>query len=150
MADPQPNKVIEGDFGTIKVQVAPGGTGAPERITRSTQLVWGGEGASAPWGLLKGLIEAGGGAVHYTYLHAAALVKARNAGSPAGAKPQTQPPADDGPAEEGKPDPGTGPLFEDGLDFEFDNKGKKDARVWAHPAAHNAGPRPLLIWLHGI
>jgi hypothetical protein len=150
MADRQPNKVIEGDFGTIKVQLAAGGTGAPERITKSTQLIWGGEGPSAPWGLLKGLIEAGGGVVNYSYLHAAELLKARNAGSAAGARPQTQPPADDKPEDEAKAGPGTGPLFEDGLDFEFDNKGTKDARVWAHPAAHGAGPRPLLIWLHGI
>jgi hypothetical protein len=50
MADPQPSKVIETDFATAKIQLAPGGTGAPQRPTKSTQLVWGGEGASAPWG----------------------------------------------------------------------------------------------------
>jgi murein DD-endopeptidase MepM/ murein hydrolase activator NlpD len=149
MGDPQlTSKVVEGDFGTVKVQLAPGGTAAPQRPTRSTQLVWGGDGASAPWGLLKALIEAGGGAVNYTYLHAAALVNARDAGSPDGAKPQIE--KDDKPKEASKPDPGSGPLFDDGLDFEFDNPGKKDARVWAHPDAHGAGPRPLVIWLHGI
>ena len=41
-------------------------------------------------------------------------------------------------------------LFDSGIDFEFDNSGKKDARVWAHPKCKDGGPRPLLIWLHGM
>ncbi|HKC59871.1 MAG TPA: M23 family metallopeptidase [Myxococcales bacterium] len=40
-------------------------------------------------------------------------------------------------------------LFGWGLDFEFQNAGQKDARVWAHPKCKGRGPRPLLIWLHG-
>ena len=146
----QPNKVVEGDFATVKVQLAPGGTEAPERPTKSTQLVWGGDGPSSPWGLLRSLIEAGGGAVNYTYLHAGALLKARNAGNAEGAKQQTEPPKEEKKEEEAKADAGSGPLFDWGVDFEFDNKGKKDARVWAHPRAAHAGPRPLVIWLHGI
>ncbi len=155
--DAQPNKVLEGDFGTIKVQLAPGGKGAPERPTKSTQLVWGGDGASAPWGLLQALIEASGGSVSYTYIHAGALLKARDAGSAEAVKKETGPQkpeekkADEKePEAAGKAEPGKGALFDWGVDFEFDNEGKKDARVWAHPRAARAGPRPLVIYLHGI
>src|SRR5437588_7934527 len=135
MAEPEANKVVEGDFGTVKVQLAPGGTDAPQRPTKSTQLVWGGDGVSTPWGLLKALIEGAGGAVNYAYLHSAALVHARNAGGADGSKPDTQAPGGDDKKNE-KPPPGTGALFEDGIDFQFDNKGK-DARVWAHPNTAN-------------
>src|SRR5437773_11431180 len=95
MSDVEPNKVVEGDFGTVKVQLAPGGTDAPTRPTKSTQLVWGGDGVSSPWGLLKALIEAAGGSVNYTYLHAGALVHARNAGDPNASKPDTAAPPED-------------------------------------------------------
>src|SRR5207248_10934724 len=58
---------------------------------------------------------------------------------------------DDGKKEENKPQPGgiegDGPLFENGI--EFDYNGNK-ARVWAHPHCFSAGPRPLVIALHGI
>ena len=57
----QPATVVEAAFDKIKVQ-----------------LVWGGEGASSPWGLLAKLIEQAGGSVQYTYLHAADLIRKRN------------------------------------------------------------------------
>ncbi|HKC59872.1 MAG TPA: hypothetical protein VKB92_07290 [Myxococcales bacterium] len=74
----QPATVVEGGFDKIKVQLAPGGTDKPQRPTRSTQLVWGGYDPSTPWGMLAALIEKSGGAVQYTYLHAADLVRKRN------------------------------------------------------------------------
>src|SRR5207237_10450216 len=76
-AESSKNTAVEGDFSKVKVQVAPGGTGKPERPTRSTQLVWGGSDPSSPWGHLLSLLEAGGGAAGYVYLHAAGLVKKR-------------------------------------------------------------------------
>jgi murein DD-endopeptidase MepM/ murein hydrolase activator NlpD len=136
--------VVEGDFAKIKVQIAPGGTGKPERPTRSTQLVWGGGDASSPWGHLLSLLEAGGGSASYVYLHAATLVRKRfddHAPPPPDEKKEDDKP----PAETGK-----GPLFEWGFDFEFKNKGKKDARIWAHPRAYKSGPRPLIVYLHGM
>src|SRR5438552_10178782 len=76
-AETSKNTAVEGDCSKIKVQLAPGGTGKPERPTRSTQLVWGGSDPSSPWGHLLSLLEAGGGSASYVYLHAADLVKKR-------------------------------------------------------------------------
>src|SRR5437870_2150590 len=42
---------------------------------------------------------------------------------------------------------GGGPLFEYGLTFNYNGD---EARVWAHPRAANAGPRALVILLHGL
>ena len=87
---------VEGDYGTVKVQLA-GGPAAdkPARPTKGTQLVWGGTGPSTPWGHLAALIEKGGGSVNYTFIHASdlkaplALVK----------DDEAQPPGEDAPAE---------------------------------------------------
>src|SRR4051812_19303356 len=62
---------VEGDYGTVKVQLAGGGKDDKvSRPTKGTQLVWGGTDVSSPWGHLQALIEKGGGSVTYTYLHA--------------------------------------------------------------------------------
>src|SRR5436853_270415 len=42
---------------------------------------------------------------------------------------------------------GNGPMFEHGATFNYTGD---EARVWAHPRAANAGPRPLIILLHGL
>lgn len=160
MADPKSIAgEVEGDYSVVKVQLAGGGTdGKPQRPTKGTQLVWGGTDASSPWGHLAALIEKGGGSVNYTFLHAADLSEpiavvtdegtvdepAENVKPPAGkaddpAKPAHTPSA--GGAE------GHGPLFDAGVDFQF---GGNTARVWAHPHTFMAGPRPLVIALHGI
>src|SRR5437588_200309 len=65
---------VEGDYGTVKVQLA--GGSKDEKVTRptkGTQLVWGGTDVSSPWGHLQALIEKSGGSVAYTYIHAGDL-----------------------------------------------------------------------------
>ncbi len=70
----------EGGFDAVPVQLAAAGTeDRPSRPTSGTQIVWGGDDLSAPWGHLAGLIEKAGGTVQYTYLHGADL----NAAQPA-------------------------------------------------------------------
>src|SRR6267143_5435910 len=75
MADPKSIAgEVEGDYGTVKVQLA-GGPAADtvQRPTKGTQVVWGGTGPGSPWAHLAALIEKSGGSVTYTFLHAADL-----------------------------------------------------------------------------
>ena len=148
---------VEGDYGTVKVQLAGGPAAeAVQRPTKGTQVVWGGTGPGSPWAHLAALIEKGGGSVTYTFLHAADLKE-----------PPAIAPDDDAPAQEEEEKAaaapaekaegpvrhsaggaeGHGPLFEEGLDFSF---GGNTARVWAHPRCFHSGPRPLIVALHGI
>src|SRR6267378_8016073 len=153
---------VEGDYSVVKVQLAGGGKeDKPVRPTKGTQLVWGGNDVSSPWGHLASLIEKGGGSVSYTYVHAADLKEPLVVVTDEG-------PAEEQPAEDVKPAAadtkpaagggkppelhtggieGHGPLFDQGLDFEF---GGNTARVWAHPHTVSVGPRPLVVVLHGI
>jgi len=65
---------VEGDYGTVKVQIAGGPAGdSVRRPTKGTQVVWGGSGPGSPWAHLAALIEKSGGSVSYTFLHAADL-----------------------------------------------------------------------------
>src|SRR5438105_15509911 len=66
---------VEGDYGTVKVQLCGGGADAtPKRPTKGSQVVWGGTDPSSPWGHLAALIEKAGGTVTYTYANASDLV----------------------------------------------------------------------------
>src|SRR5437016_404194 len=143
---------VEGDYGTVKVQIAGGPAGdSVRRPTKGTQVVWGGSGPGSPWAHLVALIEKSGGSVTYTFLHAAdlkepvviasdeedaAAKEEEAAPSPPADKPEGTVRHSSGGAE------GQGPLFEDGLDFQF---GGNVARVWAHPHCFHSGPRPLVI-----
>ncbi|MCA1829289.1 MAG: M23 family metallopeptidase [Myxococcales bacterium] len=153
---------VEGDYSVVKVQLAGGGKeDKPARPTKGTQLVWGGTDVSSPWGHLAALIEKAGGSVNYTFVHAAdlkePLVVVTDEGETHEDKPADEPKkADEKPASGGGSTQvkhstggaeGHGPLFDFGLDFDF---GGNAARVWAHPHAFMAGPRPLVIALHGI
>ena len=153
---------VEGDYAVVKVQLAGGGKDdKPQRPTKGTQVVWGGTDPSSPWGHLAALIEKAGGSVNYTFVHAADLKTPLVVVTDDGPA-EEEPAADDKPAQ--KPDSpgakpaeppvlhtggvqGHGPLFENGLDFQF---GGNTARVWAHPHCALAGHRPLVIALHGI
>ena len=65
---------VEGDYGTVKVQLAGGPAGdAVQRPTKGTQVVWGGTAPGSPWAHLAALIEKSGGSVTYTFLHASDL-----------------------------------------------------------------------------
>lgn len=165
MADPKGIAgEVEGGYEVVKVQLAGGGKDEkPQRPTKGTQVVWGGTDVSSPWGHLAALIEKAGGSVNYTYVHAADLKTPLVVATDEGDSPE------DEPAEEGTPPAGTqkpsahpaasqpphntggaeghGPLFDAGVDFQF---GGNTARVWAHPHAFLAGPRPLIVVLHGI
>src|SRR3954470_2946133 len=148
---------VEGDYGTVKVQIAGAPPGdAVQRPTKGTQLVWGGAGPGSPWAHLVSLIEASGGAVNYTFLHAGDLkTPVAIADDDAAVEEDAADVAPPAPVE--KPSgpvrhstggaAGHGPLFEDGLDFAF---GGNTARVWAHPHCFHSGARPLVIALHGI
>src|SRR3989442_12877096 len=82
--------IVEGDATAVPVQLAPGdASDAPRRPNKGTQLVWGGNDPSSPWGHLQSLLERGGGAVQYTYLHAAVLAELAKGKKP---KPPLQPP----------------------------------------------------------
>src|SRR5215470_5224053 len=158
--------IVEGDGTAVPVQIAPGGAGSPARPTKGTQLVWGGGDASSPWGHVQALIEAAGGSVQYTYFHSSVLAQLAKGKKP---KPPPQKPTSEQKKQEDdsqkdQHDKNTSfeaeahpadlrsdqPLFSAGHDFEYDNQGKKDARLWAHPAAPAAGKVPLLVFLHGI
>src|SRR6267378_1719765 len=92
---------VEGDYGTVKVQLA----GAPagdtvQRPTKGTQVVWGGTAPGSPWAHLAALIEKAGGSVTYTFLHAADLeepiavtAEEEDAPAPADEPAQKPPPA---------------------------------------------------------
>ena len=159
--------IVEGDGTAVPVQLAPGAAAdSPRRPAKGTQLVWGGGDPSSPWGHLQALIEAAGGPVQYTYFHSSVLAQLAKGKKP---KPPPQKPSseekkqqDDSQADQH--DKNTSfeapahsadshsdqALFAVGHDFEYDNKGKKDARLWAHSAAPAAGKVPLLVFLHGI
>ena len=146
--DPPDMQEIEGDAAKVPVRLAGGkAEGALERPSPGTQLVWGGTDPSSPWGHLAALVREGGGKVVYTYLHAATLLARRDRPKSGG---QEEPAEEKKKDEEKPPAPASGPMFEDGLDVEFESKGHKDARIWADPTAPSAGPRPLLIFLHGM
>ncbi len=147
---------VEGDYGTVKVQLA----GAPagdtvQRPTKGTQVVWGGTAPGSPWAHLAALIEKSGGSVTYTFLHAADLeepiavaTEEEDAPAPADEPAQKPPPAPAGTIRHSAGGAeGHGPLFDRGLDFQF---GGNTARVWAHPHCFDSGPRPLVVALHGI
>jgi len=164
MANPDDgHEIVEGDGSKVPVRIAPGdASDSPRRPAKGTQLVWGGGDPSSPWGHLLSLIEKGGGSVQYTLLHSsvlAQLAQGKKPKPPANQQPkekQAEEPADDKQHEknlsyqEGAATGGGHEIFDQGHDFEYDNKGKKDARVWAHPAAPAAAKVPLLVFLHGI
>ncbi len=157
------HKIVEGDGTAVPVRIAPGeASDSPRRPAKGTQLVWGGGDPSSPWGHLQSLIEAAGGSVQYTLLHSSVLAQLAKGTKP---KPPTnqdpKPKQQDGPEDdkqheknlsyqEGASTGGALDIFAEGHEFEYDNKGKKDARLWAHPAAPLAGKVPLLVFLHGI
>lgn len=154
---------VEGDYSVVKVQLAGGGKDEKiARPTKGTQLVWGGTDPSSPWGHLQALIDKAGGSVTYTFVHAAdlkePLVSVTDEGpAPADAGGDSQEKKDDpkpaGASSDKPPEmhtggiEGHGPLFENGVDFDFN--GNK-ARVWAHPHTLGMSPRPLVVMLHGI
>jgi len=159
---------VEGDYGTVKVQLSGGAPGdGVVRPTKGTQVVWGGFAPGSPWAHLAALIEKSGGSVTYTFLHAGdlkepiALVTDEDGEPAPGAESQTssgtsppppktqttQKPAGPVAHSTGGTTQGHGALFESGLDFGF---GGNTARVWAHPRCLQAGPRPLIVALHGI
>src|SRR6266852_790941 len=157
------HKIVEGDGTAVPVRIAPGeASDSPRRPAKGTQLVWGGGDPSSPWGHLQSLIEAAGGSVQYTLLHSsvlAQLAKGTEPQPPTNQDPQPKQP--DGPEDdtqheknlsyqEGASTGGALDIFAEGHEFEYDNKGKKDARLWAHPAATLAAKAPLLVFLHGI
>src|SRR6266568_7050125 len=156
--------IVEGDASAVPVRVAPGDASeTPRRPTKGVQLVWGGNGPSSPWGHLQALIEGGGGSVQYTYLHSTVLADLAKGKKP---KPPVQPQQptpeqqkQDDDAERQQHEDNTSFIVDaapdesmlgEGHEFEYDNKGKKDARLWAHPAAPQAKKVPLLVFLHGI
>jgi len=59
MADPKSIAgEMEGDYGTVKVQLAGGpAADAVQRPTKGTQVVWGGTAPGSPWAHLAALIE---------------------------------------------------------------------------------------------
>jgi len=146
---------VEGDYGTVKVQLCGGAPGeAVARPTKGTQVVWGGTAPGSPWAHLAALIEKGGGTVTYTFLHAAdlkepAALVADDDGRPEKPAKPAEPAAK--PAEPVRHssggEEGHGPAFELGLDFQYEGN---TARVWAHPNCFRGGPRPLIVALHGI
>src|SRR6267378_2712933 len=157
------DKVLEGDGSAVPVRIAAGeASGSPRRPGKGTQLVWGGGDPSSPWGHLQSLSEAAGGSVQYTLVHSsvlAQLAKGKKPKPPANQDPkpkQQDEPEDEKQHEknlsyqEGASTGGALDIFDEGHEFEYDNKGKKDARLWAHPAAPLAGKVPLLVFLHGI
>lgn len=150
---------VEGDYGTVKVQVASVPGDDLKRPTKGTQVVWGGDAPTSPWGHVLSLIEKAGASVAYTFIHAADLkvpaVDVKDEQETNEKQDQEPPPAEEKKADAPKPPEssspggleGHGPLFENGLDFTFDGN---PARVWAHPHCFMSGPRPLIILLHGI
>jgi hypothetical protein len=141
--------LVEGDAAKVPVRLQGGNTdGPPQRSAPGAQLVWGGTDPSSPWGHLAALIKEGGGSVTYTFLHAASLVNRREGRKDA--KDDQPPPKKEQSAPQPQAATGSGPMFADGADFEFSTKGHKDTRIWADPSAPSAGPRPLLIFLHGM
>ena len=147
---------VEGDYGTVKVQIA-GGPAADkvERPTKGTQVVWGGTGPGSPWAHLAALIEKSGGTVGYTFLHAADLKTAAPPPPEDEAEEHPEEKPEEAPAEKAEGPvkhstggaEGHGPLFDLGVEFPF---GGQPARVWAHPRCFHSGPRPLVVALHGI
>src|SRR5690348_1409454 len=141
--------IVEGDGSTVPVRVAAGDASqAVRRPGKGAQLVWGGDGPSSPWGHLQSLIAASGGTVQYTLFHSSVLAQLAQGKKPKPPpqKPPSQEKKQDDDAHREQHDSNTSyetpahvdeaqPLFGDGHDFEYDNKGKKDARLWAHPAA---------------
>lgn len=179
MSDKPNSVIVEGDFAKVKLELRGGPAEAKvKRPGPGSMLLWGGTAPSSPWGHLIELIEKSGGQVSFTQVHAAAFEEhahelPRPGGAP-GAAPmqdeptQAPPPEEKKEAAEGGPAPkevppttpahsagedhhsgaaGKGPLFEYGVTFAYNGD---EARVWAHPRAANAGPRPLVILLHGL
>jgi hypothetical protein len=158
MADPKSIAgEIEGDYAQVKIQLTGGGTDEKvKRPTKGTQVVWGGDGPSSPWGHLAALIEKAGGIVAYTFVHASDFKELASHAKEEDAPPEEHPAEEEHkpagqPSEPAQHHPGgvegSGLLFERGVDFPFDGN---TARVWAHPHCFFSGPRPLLIFLHGI
>src|SRR6202022_4728539 len=154
MAKPEPKPaIVEGDAAKVPVQIAPGGSAPsepPRRPTKGTQVVFGGKGPQSPWGQIAALAGAGG-KVPYTLVNAAVLAKAQQQGKKpgAGGKPKEEKKKEE--AEKPK-EPEIHPaaleeIFVRGE--EFTHAGEK-ARVWAHPDTELLGPRPLVVYLHGI
>ncbi len=171
MAEKKPSSpIIKGDYSKVPIQLAPGGTGAIARPTPGSQLIWGGSDVSSPWGHLAALLAKSGGKVSYLQTSAAELAALefdpKGAPGEAPAAGTDAPPKKDETPEETqvtqvapKPHPaapglshlsgpsGTGPLFDMGVDIAYQGE---PTRIWAHPRAANSGPRPLIIYLHGI
>jgi len=160
--------ITTGDYSQVPVQIAPGGTDAVSRPTKGTALVWGGSDPSSPWGQLQSLIAKGGGSVSYLHIGAGDVAKSANAptGAPGDAPVQgsdsaagqtdqqsgptrVEPtPSDAAPGLEHVSGPaGEGPLFDAGIDIGYQGE---PTRIWAHPRAAHSGPRPLIVYLHGI
>ena len=157
--------IVEGDGSAVPVQIAPGeAADSPRRPDKGAQLVWGGSGPSSPWGNLLSLVGAAGGSVQYTLFHSTVLAQLAKGKKPNPPKPASEEKKQDDDAHQAQHDQNTSyvapaeapagnagdPLFDAGHLFEYDNKGKKDARLWAHPAAPFAKKVPLLVFLHGI
>ena len=157
--------IVEGDASAVPVQIAPGeAADSPRRPDKGAQLVWGGSGPSSPWGNLLSLVGAAGGSVQYTLFHSTVLAQLAKGKKPNPPKPASEEKKQDDDAHQAQHDQNTSyvapaeapagnagdPLFDAGHLFEYDNKGKKDARLWAHPAAPFAKKVPLLVFLHGI
>src|SRR5258705_8470420 len=153
---------VEGDYGTVKVQLAGGPAGdSVQRPTKGTQVVWGGTGPGSPWAPLGSLIDKAGGSVSYTFLPASdlkepiAIATDEDGAAPEEEEDQREEKPAAAPAEEKPSGPvahsaggaeGHGPLFEEGIEFQY---GGQPARVWAHPHCFHSGPRPLVVALHG-
>jgi murein DD-endopeptidase MepM/ murein hydrolase activator NlpD len=147
--------VIEGDGSKVPVRMAAGPadpTAAPARPTGGTHLVFGGKDPQSPWGQLAALVGSGG-KVPYTVVSSAALAKAQQQGKKPGSatpKPKQEEKKED-PKQEPK-DHDIGPaavedIFLHGHEF---THAKEKARVWAHPETVSMGPRPLVVYLHGM
>jgi murein DD-endopeptidase MepM/ murein hydrolase activator NlpD len=156
MADPQDkHAVVEGDASKVPVQVAPGTTNkdaAPDRPAKGTQLVFGGKDPQSPWGQIAALIGPGGKAP-YTLVSSAVLAKAQHRGKKPGSaeEPKEEKKKEEAPKKEPvdhEVTPATeAEIFIHGEEFTHANH---KARVWAHAETAELGPRPLLVFLHGI
>jgi murein DD-endopeptidase MepM/ murein hydrolase activator NlpD len=157
MADPQDkHAVVEGDASKVPVRIAAGSAkpdDPPQRPTKGTHLVFGGPDPQSPWGQISALIGAGG-SVPCTLVGSAVLAKAQAKGKKPGSsdKPKQDKKKDEPPPEDKQEEMEIHPaavedIFLRGEEF---THAKEKARVWAHPDTVSLGPRPLIVFLHGI
>jgi murein DD-endopeptidase MepM/ murein hydrolase activator NlpD len=152
MAD-EKHAVVEGDGSKVPVQLAPGTAQpgeAPQRPSKGTHLVFGGKDPQSPWGQIASLVGEGA-KVPYTLVNAAVLAKGQAQGKKpgSGGKPKEEKKKEEKP-EDQSPEihpAAVDEIFMRGEEFKYR---EQPARVWAHPETPSLGPRPLVVYLHGI